>query len=127
MRGARRGYRATVSVPDRPRPRARHLIDFDNPPPPRPSKEAEERLTRVQQWVMSVLIVVTAEHLSAGLVVAAVAIDGHLDARIGLMVIAAIVGVLGMAIGLVVHGRKPVHPLVLLGLLPAAIGSYWVF
>lgn len=114
------------SAPGRPKQR-RHLIDFDNPPPPRASKDDEERLTRVQQWVMSALAVTTVGHLSAGLVVAALAIDGHLDARIGLMVIAAVVGVLGMALGLVIHRRSPLNPLILLGLLPAAIGAYWVF
>lgn len=122
------GYRGRVSsnVPGRQKQR-RHLIDFDNPPPPRASRDEEERLTRVQQWVMSALAVTTVGHLSAGLVVAALAIDGHLDARIGLMVIAAVVGVLGMVLGLVIHRRSPLNPLILLGLLPAAIGAFWVF
>lgn len=113
-------------MPATPKKR-KHLIDFDNPPPPRPAREAQERLTRVQQWVMSALIVTTAVHLAGGLIVAAVAIDDHLEARVGLVVIAAIVGVLGMVMGMVIHQKKPYHPLILLGLLPAAIGSYWVF
>ncbi|MDF9714567.1 hypothetical protein INN71_00670 [Nocardioides sp. ChNu-153] len=113
-------------VPRAPR-KAKHLIDFSNPPAPRAAQEAEARLSRVQQWVMSVLTVTTTSHLAGGLVVAAAAIDGHLDARIGLVVIAAAVGVLGMVAGLAIHRRSPVHPLVLLGLLPALIGCYWVF
>lgn len=116
------------TTPARPAPKKRrHLIDFDNPPPAAPPKVAEERLTSVQQWVMSVLIVTTALHLSGGLVVAALAIDGHLASRIGLVVIAAIVGVIGMACGLLVHRRSPLHWLLVLGLLPAAIGSIWIF
>lgn len=117
---------STPPVPAKPKKR-KHLIDFDNPPPPRPPREAQERLTRVQQWVMSALIVTTAVHLAGGLVVAAAAIDGHLSARVGLVVIAGIVGVLGMVMGLVIHQKKPYHPLIALGLLPALIGCYWVF
>ncbi|MDT9592063.1 hypothetical protein RDV89_03240 [Nocardioides zeae] len=115
-----------MSTPARPAPKKRkHLIDFDNPPVV--SREAEARLTRVQQWVMSALLVTTALHLAAGLVVAAAAIDGHLDARVGLMVIAGLVGLLGMGIGLAIHQRSPLHPLLLLGLLPALAGIPWVF
>ena len=106
----------------RPRRKARHLIDFDNPPPA-PVRGAMT-LTQVQRWVMSVLAVTTIFHMSAGLVVAAFYVDPtRTDARIGLMVIAGLFGVLAVFTGLAIHGRAPVSWWLLLGWIPTLIGA----
>lgn len=104
---------------NRPAARRRHLMDPANPV--RPVNNAE--LTRVQRWVVSVLTVTTILHLSVGLVVAAyfLASDDRV-AQIGLCAIAAAFGVISVAVGLVIHGRTPLSPWLLLGLLPGIVG-----
>ena len=82
-------------------------------------------ITSVQRWIMSSLAVTTILHLAGGLVLAAWAVDVR-SSKIGLLVIAGAFGLLAFAAGLVIHGRSPVHPLLLLGLLPALLGAWWV-
>ena len=82
-------------------------------------------ITSVQRWIMSSLAVTTILHLAGGLVLAAWAVDVR-SSKIGLLVIAGAFGVLAFAAGLVIHGRSPLHPLLLLGLLPALFGAWWV-
>ena len=111
-----------MSQPLTPPPRRRHLMDPDNPRPQAPQSMS---MSQVQKWVMSVLAVTTVGHLSAGLVVAAVFLDeSRTGARVGLDVIAGIIGMLGVAAGFLIHGRRPFTPWLLAGLLPAAIGLY---
>lgn len=77
----------------------------------------------MQRWVMSVLAVTTIMHLSAGLVVAAVFMDdSRLAARIGLTVIAAIIGVLAVGIGRLIHQKSALSVWLLLGLTPCIVG-----
>jgi hypothetical protein len=104
-----------------PRPR-KHLM-VPGQPVPRPDAMS---LTRVQRWVMSTLAVTTILHLAAGLVIAAMYVD-TLDAQIGLLVIAAAFGVISVAVGLMIHRRRPLSPWLLLGVLPAAVGAFLVF
>jgi hypothetical protein len=86
-----------------------------------------QSLTNVQRWVMSVLAVTTILHLAAGLVVAAVFMEpDRVDARVGLNVIAAVIGVLAVATGLLIHRRSPLSPWLLLGLLPGVVGAWLV-
>jgi len=81
----------------------------------------------VQRWVMSVLAVTTILHLAVGLVVAAFYIDAaRTDARVGLNLIAAAIGVLAVATGLVIHGKSALSPWLLLGLVPGLIGLWLV-
>jgi hypothetical protein len=81
----------------------------------------------VQRWVMSALAVTTIGHFAAGLVVAAVFMDGTEQvARIGLVVIAGVVGVLGVAAAFLIHQRSALTPWLVLGLLPLAVGLYFV-
>jgi hypothetical protein len=120
-----------VTDPDRtPAPvrRPRHLLDPDNlATSHRTSQSSKESLHNVQRWVMSVLAVTTILHLAVGLVVAAFYIDaGRTDARVGLNLIAAAIGVLAVATGLVIHGKSALSPWLLLGLVPGLVGLWLV-
>lgn len=107
--------------------RARHLIDPDNPRPRATAKDAAE-LSRVQRWVMSVLAVTTILHLSAGLAIAAIFVGAErMDARVGLNVIAAGLGVVAVATGFLIHQRSPFTWWLLLGLTPGLIGAWLTF
>lgn len=83
-------------------------------------------LSQVQKWVMSTLAVSTILHLAAGLGFAAAYVD-TLDAKIGLLVIAGAFGVIAVAVGLMIHQRKPLSPWLALGVLPTLVGAYVVF
>lgn len=105
--------------------RRRHLMDPDNP---RPVVRQDMSLSQVQKWVMSVLAVTTILHLVVGLVIAASVIEeDRVDARVGLLVIAAAFGVVAVAVGMMIHRRNPVSAWLGLGVLPAAVGSFFVF
>ena len=87
------------------------------------SQSSKESLGNVQRWVLSVLAVTTILHLAAGLVVAAYFMDeSRLVARVGLSLIAAVVGVLAAAAGRLIHRRRPLSPWSVLGLTPAVVG-----
>ncbi len=67
--------------------------------PQRPSVESRE-ITRVRQWVLSVLVGTTILHLSAGLAIAGVfADDSRPGAGVGLNVLSAMCGVAAVARG----------------------------
>jgi len=91
----------------------------------RPQRREPMSVTRVQRWVMSVLAATTIMHLAAGLTVAAVVEDTQ-SSRIGLLVIAAAFGVIAMAAALLIHQRRPLSPWLLLGLVPALVGCWFV-
>lgn len=75
---------------------------------------------------MSVLAVTTILHLAGGLVLAAYFMDdSRTGSRIGLIVIAGVVGVLAVAIGRLIHQKQPVSSWLLLGLVPSVIG-FWL-
>ena len=113
----------TNPPPQRPRPR-RHLMD---PAHPRPQATQGMSMSSVQRWVMSVLAVTTIGHFAAGLVIAAVYMDSRpVSARVGIDVIAGVVGVLGVAAGFLIHQKSALTPWLLLGLVPAAVGLYLI-
>jgi hypothetical protein len=93
--------------------------------PARPATRGAMTLTSVQRWILSTLAVTTILHLSGGLVLAAKAADVR-SSEIGLLVISAAFGVLAFAAGLLIHGKSPLHPLLLLGLVPPLLGAWWV-
>src|SRR6187200_1689447 len=101
--------------------RPRHLLDpSDLHRSHRSRTSSKESLTKVQRWVMSVLAGTTIPHFSAGLVLAAVFMDEpRPGARIALVSMAAIIGMLAVATGRLIHARSPFTPWVLLGLIPA--------
>lgn len=105
-------------------PRRRHLLDPDNP---RPAPSGGMSLTSVQRWVMSVLAVTTVGHLAVGIIVAAAFVgDERAGAEVGLLVVAGVLGMLGMAVGFLIHERSPVSPWLLLGAIPAAVGAFFL-
>ena len=115
------------SSPQRRRPR--HLLDpADLHGSHQRSQGTAESLSRVQMWVMSVLMVTTLGHLAGGVVLVAVFTDdARLDARIGLNVIAAVIGCLAVAAGLMIHKKSPLTWWLLLGLLPGVIGAWFTY
>jgi hypothetical protein len=115
-------------APPSPVRRPRHLLDpSDLHRSHRSSQSSSESLTNVQRWVMSVLAVTTILHLAAGLVVAAVFMDeSRLGSRVGLIVIAGIIGMLAVATGRMIHAKSPITPWLLLGLAPALVGLWLV-
>ncbi len=108
--------------------RRRHLMDPDAPPPVRDHAAENESLSQVQRWVMSVLAVTTIFHLVFGVLVAALLIDNpRPGAQAGLCVIAGILGMIAVALALLIHQKKPYSPWVLVGLIPAAIGTWLIY
>src|SRR5215475_7278065 len=96
--------------------RRRHLMDPANPQ--RPSVESRE-ITRVQQWVMSVLVATTILHLAAGFAVASVYADGSRPgAGVGLNILAMVCGVGAVVAARLIHRLSPLSWWLLLGLVP---------
>lgn len=91
-------------------------------------RTTQRSLTRVQRWVMSTLATTTILHLSAGLVVAAFAIDeSRTDAQVGLLLIGAAFGMVAVAVGLMIHRRSFVSPWLALGWIPSIVGAWLLF
>jgi len=80
---------------------------------------------QVQKWVVTVLVVVVVGHLAEALVIfALMASEDHPASRLGLLVIAGVVGLLAAGGVRAIHGRRLPSSWLLLGLLPAAVGAY---
>lgn len=118
--------RLTTGPATSPQPRrAKHLIDPNAPRPVRDAAAAQRSLTSVQRWVMSALAVTTILHLSVGISIAAMFLDRpQLSAQIGLNVIAAAFGVVAIAAGFAIHGRRLLTPWLLLGTIPGLVGLW---
>ena len=118
-------------TPQDPTParRPRHLLDpNDVHGSHQRTQGTSESLTNVQRWVISVLAVTTILHLAAGVALVAIFVDDdRLDARIGLNVIAGLIGVLAVAAGRLIHGKGPLSPWLLLGLVPGLAGAWFTF
>ena len=83
------------------------------------------QVERVQRWVMSALLLTVATIFAGGLSVLAGTVV-RAGAEPGLLTIAGVVGLMAMA-GVRIINEKPVlSPWLLLGLLPAAVGSYFL-
>ena len=115
-----------MSTPPAPRVR-RHLMDPANPRP-RPTPESMT-VSQVQKWVLSALAVTTILHLSAGLIIAAIFLDPvRGDAgKIGLNVIAGLIGVGAVASFRGIHQKPMLSPWLLVGFLPCLVGLYLTF
>lgn len=109
-------------------PRRRHLMDPDAPRPVRDRAAEDKSLTRVQRWVMSVLVVTTMFHLVMGLIIAALFLDDpRPGAQVGLCLIAGAFGVIAIALALMIHGRKPLSPWLAVGFVPSAIAVALIY
>jgi hypothetical protein len=96
-------------------------MDPDNPR--RPVNDAS--LTRVQRWILSVLVVFTIAHLVVGIVIAAV-MSNQRSGQIGLSIMAGICGVFAVVAGQLIHRHDPRNAWLLLGVLPTAVGLWLV-
>ncbi|HEX4472291.1 MAG TPA: hypothetical protein VH085_09995 [Nocardioides sp.] len=104
--------------------RRRHLMD---PAHPQRSSVDSREITRVRQWVLSVLVTTTVLHLSAGLAIAGVFADGSRPgAGVGLNVLASVCGVGAVLAARLIHGRRPMSWWLLLGLVPGLVGLWFV-
>lgn len=111
-----------MTEPAQPK-RRRHLMDPNAPRPVRDHAAENKNLSRVQRWVMSALAVTTIFHLVMGLIIAALFLDDpRPGARVGLCLIAGAFGVIAVAVAMLIHGRKPLTPWLLVGLIPSAVG-----
>jgi hypothetical protein len=80
---------------------------------------------QVQKWVATVLVVVVLGHLAEALVIfALMATKDHPASRIGLLVIAGLVGLLAAGGVRAIHERRLLSSWLLLGLSPTAVGAY---
>lgn len=104
--------------------RRRHLMDPSNPV----RVVNDTSLTRVQQWVASVLTVTTVAHLATGLLFAAAALPPEKVAGQAVIdLIAAAFGVLGVAGALAIHRRPVLSPWLAAGLVPGVVGLALTF
>ena len=111
--------------PDRRPGTRRHLMDPANP---RRAPQRSMSITSVQRWVLSVLAVTTILHLAVGLVIAAVVLEEtNVEGRIGLNVIAGLVGVGAVAAARGIHQRSILTPWLLRGLALTAVGLHLSF
>jgi hypothetical protein len=99
--------------------------------PNAPRKAADpkdvERLHRVQRRVASVLIITTLVHLTAGLILAADAIDDDRRyAQVILILIGAAFFVVGIAAVRAINKKPLLTWWMLTGLIPVAAGLWWV-
>ena len=83
------------------------------------------QVERVQRWVMSALLLTTATIFAGGLSVLAGTVD-RAGAEPGLLIIAGVVGLLAMAGVRLINEKSVLSPWLLLGLLPAAVGWYFL-
>jgi hypothetical protein len=83
-------------------------------------------ITRVQQWVLSVLAFTVIEHFAAGLAIAGVFAEDQ-DARVGLNVLAGITGVVAVGAFRALRGKSILSAWLLLGPLPGVIGAWLTF
>ena len=81
----------------------------------------------MQTWVMSALLLTTALIFSGGLTALAASIDDRDSSRGGLLVIAAVVGVMGMAGVRALNDKSVLTPWLAAGLLPALVGWYFLY
>ncbi len=82
----------------------------------------------VQRWVLTVLTISIVFHLAGGLAFAAYFINPDVpSSRIGLLIIAALMGCLAVGAVCAIHRRRVVTPWLAIGLIPALSGVYFCF
>jgi hypothetical protein len=88
--------------------------------------EAGMSITKVQQWILSVLALTVIEHFAAGLAIAGIFAEDQ-DARVGLNILAGFTGVVAVAAFRALHGKRMLSAWLLLGPLPGVIGAWLTF
>lgn len=84
--------------------------------------------TQVQKWVMSILVGTTVGHFALGLLIGAAFIDlAHLPAKVGLLVLGTVTGVLAVVAGRAIHGADPVSAWPVVGVVPGLVAAYLMF
>ena len=83
------------------------------------------QIETVQKWVMSTLLLTTFTVFSGGLTFLAAAAEG--SSRPGLLVVAGFCGLLGMVGVRIINQKSPLTPWLLVGLVPAFVGWYFIY
>jgi len=102
----------------------KHLMTPGVPRPP--SRGKSMSTAQVQKWVTSVLAASLIGHFAGGIVVGALSVPRG-SSRIGLLVIAGILGLIAVGAFRILHQWRILSPWLLLGLLPASVGVYLGF
>ncbi len=90
------------------------------------SQGSAEGLDQVRKWVLSILLVSTILHLAFG--VAAIPVfkaDLPTVGQVVMLTVSACIGLTAVATGRLIHGRSPLSAWLLLGLVPAALGTWF--
>ncbi len=84
---------------------------------------------QVQRWVVSLLVFAITSFPIGGLIAASHSFfgDDRRGSAIGLLGMAGIIGMIAIGVMRVIHKRSIASPLILLGLLPAAIAAIFIF
>ena len=92
-------------------------------------RKKEMSIEQVQRWVVSLLIFAISAFPIGGLIGAGYAIrnQGRHGAAVGLTIMAGVIGVLALGAMRIIHKRSVATPLLMLGMLPAAIAAYVLF
>lgn len=86
------------------------------------------QIGEVQKWVMSVLAVSTVLHMAGALILFAATFDeSKQSSQIGVLIISGAFGILAVMTGRIIHKASPLTPWLVLGLIPMAIGFWWIF
>ena len=78
---------------------------------------------KVQQWVLSALVTVTATIFAGGLALLS-STSNRAGARPGLLVLSGVVGLLALVAVRLINRKSVPSPWLVLGLLPAVLGWY---
>ena len=90
------------------------------------SQGSVEGLDHVRQWVLSILLVSTILHLAAGTALIPVVRDDISAVGQGtLLVISALIGLMAVATGRLIHHKHPASLWLVLGLVPALAGTWF--
>ncbi len=91
-------------------------------------QDDDKSLDVVQRWVISTLLIVVGGAPASTLAAYSTHLaDEDYTSAVGLWVMSCVIGLGVAAAVLVVHRRFPVSPWLLAGLIPSAIGAYFLF
>jgi hypothetical protein len=84
-------------------------------------------ILRVQRWVMSALVLTVATLFASGLAVLSLTVEDRGGSRVGLMALAAVVGLAAIVGVRLINVRAWLTGWLVLGLLPAGVAAYFAF